>query len=414
MLNVKIVISKNMIYEELKIADSFDDGKTLKLTFKTEDSYLAFINNPKLCINDFNLIEGITDINQIECILNNPELKDKILSSKPVIEIIGIKDIPKKLLKTHKKISLNLTSLSFNEILEIITHPDIHENVTFFDKYNESREITLNEMLEMYSKLLNDAQKAISNGYSQAECCFYIYNLIKKHIYHEEKENEKASKSRSIIEILKGDKIVCTGYSNLFIAIADILNIHAEACSWEPVYDDNSGHSSVVVYLNDPKYNLCGIYAIDTTWDSRKNEQDTEYENNIKHFLVPMTLEEKCKRIGGFKPSFGCSYYRFFIAKITYDKSKYFEHNKNIAYKKAKQIFNYLNLSTELSDLEETSEKIKSLGNRAISPRTLKGIITTVTPKSQEDLEKTIDSSIHKKAYEDLLIRILNTKEASR
>ena len=72
MLNVKIVISKNMIYEELKIADSFDDGKTLKLTFKTEDSYLAFINNPKLCINDFNLIEGITDINQIEYILNNP------------------------------------------------------------------------------------------------------------------------------------------------------------------------------------------------------------------------------------------------------------------------------------------------------------------------------------------------------
>ena len=30
--------------------------------------------------------------------------------------------------------------------------------------------------------------------------------------------------------------------------------------------------------------------------DSRKNEEDTDYENNIEHFLVPMVIEEKNKK----------------------------------------------------------------------------------------------------------------------
>lgn len=44
MYKVDVIISKNDIYPKEKLADLFDDN-VLRLSFKTEQQYLAFMNN---------------------------------------------------------------------------------------------------------------------------------------------------------------------------------------------------------------------------------------------------------------------------------------------------------------------------------------------------------------------------------
>ena len=47
-------------------------------------------------------------------------------------------------------------------------------------------------------------------------------------------------------------------------------------------------------FVNDSKYNIIGIYAIDVTWDSLRNER-------ITHFLTPLAYEELEKKNKGFE-----------------------------------------------------------------------------------------------------------------
>ena len=282
MYKVDVIISKNDIYPKEKLADLFDDN-VLRLSFKTEQQYLAFMNNPQLSIENFNIIPGLSSEEDINKLLENIDLPKALKDTRPMIEILDIKDLPIKLLERKEKLALNLSNLNFEDSYSIITHPLISENVTFYRKYDEGRETTLKEMIDVYNGLLSLAKTAIDNNYSPAESIFYIYNIAKKRIYNEENQEEKYCKSRSITDILNGDKIVCTGYSNLVAAIANILHIPVEISYWDDITDKTAGHAANIVYLNDPKYNICGIYAIDATWDSRKNEEDTDYENNIEH-----------------------------------------------------------------------------------------------------------------------------------
>ena len=272
MYKVDVIISKNDIYPKEKLADLFDDN-VLRLSFKTEQQYLAFMNNPQLSIENFNIIPGLSSEEDINKLLENIDLPKALKDTRPMIEILDIKDLPIKLLERKEKLALNLSNLNFEDSYSIITHPLISENVTFYRKYDEGRETTLKEMIDVYNELLSLAKTAIDNNYSPAESIFYIYNIAKKRIYNEENQEEKYCKSRSITDILNGDKIVCTGYSNLVAAIANILHIPVEISYWDDITDKTAGHAANIVYLNDPKYNICGIYAIDATWDSRKNEE---------------------------------------------------------------------------------------------------------------------------------------------
>ena len=45
-----------------------------------------------------------------------------------------------------------------------------------------------------------------------------------------------------------------------------------------------------MIYLNDKKYNVEGVYFLDATWDSKKSEEDKLYPYRYKYFLK--TFEE--------------------------------------------------------------------------------------------------------------------------
>lgn len=84
-------------------------------------------------------------------------------------------------------------------------------------------------------------------------------------------------------------------FCKLSFGLCGVLDIPVEKILWTPKNEKKAGHDSIAVYLNDDKYNIHGIFAIDPTWDSKQNEKDTTYQQYIRHFLVPMNIEKMKK-----------------------------------------------------------------------------------------------------------------------
>lgn len=102
MNKINISITKYNIEKDDKIADLFDDD-ILRLTFENEKEYLKFISNPKLTINDFNIIPEICNKEIIETYLKKLNLTEALKDIKPIIEVKNKDDLPITLLKNLKK-----------------------------------------------------------------------------------------------------------------------------------------------------------------------------------------------------------------------------------------------------------------------------------------------------------------------
>lgn len=392
MLKVDIIISKNDIYKNDKVADYFDDSNVLRLVFKSEDEYLNFLKNPQLTPQDFSKfnLESIPD--KVQTILSYTKLYDLIKSSTPTFELETINNLPTRILLTKRKIYLNIINLPLKDILNLLRNPQIHKNVFFYDKYNEGKEMTLKELIEMYNKLLTLIKNVKDKNYSPAEKLFYAYNIVKSRIYKKEEKHEDETISRNLAEILKCKKIVCEGFANFLLGLCEVLEIPAEKIIWIHKSKRKAGHDTVAVYLNDEKYNIHGIYAIDPTWDSKENEKDTTYKQYIRHFLVPMNIEKNEKAKSNIIPNVSCSYYRFFISYDLYQKLPFMDINKKIAFKKARIIFSYMQVPF-IEDLDYLYQRLKEMGEQLLDNDTIAKIVTSVTPMDDKDLKKTLSST---------------------
>lgn len=392
MLKIDIIISKNDIYKDDKVADYFDDSNVLRLVFKSEDEYLNFLKNPQLTSQDFSKfnLESIPD--KVQTILSYTKLYDLIKSSTPTFELETINNLPTRILLTKRKIYLNIINLPLKDILNLLRNPQIHENVFFYDKYNEGKEMTLKELIEMYNKLLTLIKDVKDKNYSPAEKLFYAYNIVKSRIYKKEEKHEDETISRNLAEILKCKKIVCEGFANFLLGLCEVLEIPAEKIIWIHKSKRKAGHDTVAVYLNDEKYNIHGIYAIDPTWDSKENEKDTTYKQYIRHFLVPMNIEKNEKAKSNIIPNVSCSYYRFFISYDLYQKLPFMDINKKIAFKKARKIFYYMQVPF-IEDLDYLYQRLKEMGEQLLDNDTIAKIVTSVTPMDDKDLKKTLSST---------------------
>lgn len=392
MLKIDIIISKNDIYKDDKVADYFDDSNVLRLVFKSEDEYLNFLKNPQLTSQDFSKfnLESIPD--KVQTILSYTKLYDLIKSSTPTFELETINNLPTRILLTKRKIYLNIINLPLKDILNLLRNPQIHENVFFYDKYNEGKEMTLKELIEMYNKLLTLIKDVKDKNYSPAEKLFYAYNIVKSRIYKKEEKHEDETISRNLAEILKCKKIVCEGFANFLLGLCEVLEIPTEKIIWIHKSKRKAVHDTVAVYLNDEKYNIHGIYAIDPTWDSKENEKDTTYKQYIRHFLVPMNIEKNEKAKSNIIPNVSCSYYRFFISYDLYQKLPFMDINKKIAFKKARKIFSYMQVPF-IEDLDYLYQRLKEMGEQLLDNDTIAKIVTSVTPMDDKDLKKTLSTT---------------------
>lgn len=132
---------------------------------------------------------------------------------------------------------------------------------------------------------------------SPLEQIMYVYDKVRNNIYTKEKENESSFESRDLTKVLLGNKIVCVGFSKIFDIILKKLNINTM------LYDLNSrdktgGHERNIAYVKDNKYNVEGIYYFDTTWDSKRKNNDTNYLYGYRFFAkTKKEIEEYSKEV---------------------------------------------------------------------------------------------------------------------
>lgn len=119
------------------------------------------------------------------------------------------------------------------------------------------------------SRKVNDWVNEIKNAKNKGkplspyEQYLYAYDIVTQFNYKEVENGENLAKSRDLISVLNGDRIVCYGYASLLCEICNRLGI---ACYSQAV---NKNHQICFVKIDDERHNIHGIYASDPTNDSQ-------------------------------------------------------------------------------------------------------------------------------------------------
>ena len=283
-INIIIIIIEDPEEEERELVINVSHRKDkylYTLYFSGEEKYNAFLKRKTLYLTDF---ENDID-NGIDYLRNNiVTFSNLVNNTMPTYIIFDINDI-----KKIDNVILDISNLSWNDKLYIINNI-ANSNTYFRDTYSYTINeiLSLEEIQKIYNKINSIANKLINK--SPLEQLYSIYNMLKQRPYICENPNESPSVSRTLINCLFNEKIVCTGFCNIFKAICDSLGINTTYIRWK----NNKGHVSIMCFVNDSKYNIIGIYVIDVTWDSLRNER-------ITHFLTPLAYEELEKKKKGFE-----------------------------------------------------------------------------------------------------------------
>ena len=397
-MKIQIFINRTFDNDSIEVTSDY-----LIFYFKSVDSYKSFRTTISLDKEFEDEPDTFYKLKDILMGLNYKKFKKLFKRVKPIAKYYNL---DQDLSNIDIPIIIDLSGLSFTEKIDILTTPSISNkcNLFFTDEYTTGEYITQREMIDMYQNILEDYETIQNNNYSITEALFYIYNKYKNRIYKEEKSNEKSALSRSLNQIMKSDNIVCVGYANYLNAIASILNIPVFPLEWLDRFNPNSGHRENIAVINDPKYDIKGVFTIDITWDSKKDENDTEYKNNIKHFLVSPLQNSFEKNQKGLVLPTDNIYYSIIYRYRRYLKIKeagvnnaILWENKRIVIDAINKLYSLLNLPEIKGDcdLDIEIKKIKKIGKKTIPEETLKNIINNVTPRSEEDLDNMLNSSYH-------------------
>lgn len=240
----RLEISSNKLLEEYGISNDI----LLRLKFNENNEVEELFYN------------GIEDISKLREIVSRIEKKTKI---------------HKIVLKCENKTYENayyLNSIAKKYPVEI--------------NYGDLHNCTVEEFLAMRETLdfFNDLVQA--NNLSPTEILMYAYDIMKTFRYKENKEDK--DKSRYLHNIVMTDYIVCVGYAKFMEQILKENNIKAieVGVTCDLGNGEYGGHARNLVYLDDDKYDIHGIYAIDATWDSAKGRPILITDEHGKRFIV--------------------------------------------------------------------------------------------------------------------------------
>lgn len=137
------------------------------------------------------------------------------------------------------------------------------------------KDYTLAELIQADKTLDHIINKINSFGFSPFEKYLYIYHyLANKKFKKEDIVGEENYKPRDVISVMTSDYIVCEGYARLMKYLCDNVGITC-ICQTLTVNKGLEKHMNNLVYLDDDKYDIHGLYYADVTWDNIGNHGDT-------------------------------------------------------------------------------------------------------------------------------------------
>lgn len=262
---------------------------------KTDEQLLKLIEKLKYNNNDRNLNFIFDDTNNLSKTIFNLSLVKKI--------IFTIKKHP--LLKFYKfdfRYILNdnyilntneckkleqiddYLSENYNLNLQMCSQENIDFPFTFKQTLKANRDIK-----KVASKIKNAT--TIKNGEKQKlspfEKLMIAYEYVTNFAYN---DNEYLNlESRHWVPVLNGDYIVCAGYASLMKVLCEEIFSEEEVKVFLHKLDvhpkkRNNHHQNNIIYIKDDKYNIDGLFYLDSCWDSI----DRNKEKHHSYFCLPI------------------------------------------------------------------------------------------------------------------------------
>ena len=377
-MNIKLIILPRNEYN-IEIKSYEKNGiYTYIIGFPSIDKYLEFIKNRVIYSKYF-----------IECDNNSIKYLEKhiiefskiINNTKPIYIVEDINNIP------NNNFILDISNLSWSDKLLIINSRN--NKTKFIDSYTCNEILSLDEIKNIYY-IINELVKNLKD-LSPLEQIYSIYSYLKNRPYIKENYDELPITSRSLNHILYNKPIVCLGYVNFFSALCNALKINTNPIFWLK----NNNHISTMCFINDPKYNVIGIFATDVTWDASK-------ENTLKHFINPIAIEETEKKIKNYNLSNKFNVYYQLIEK--YNNYLSISNNEQII-KEREELIEYINIIYSLlninkkvdylCDLFKEINHIIDLTKVTINPIILYNIIMNTNNIDNETCLSLLETSYH-------------------
>lgn len=232
---------------------------------------------------------GISDETLLRIKFNeNNEVEELFYNGKE--DISKLREIVSRIEKKTKihKITLKCENKSYENAYYLNS---IAKKYPLEINYGDLHTCSVEEFLAMRETLdfFNDLVQA--NNLSQAEILMYAYDIMKTFRYKENEENK--DESRYLHNIVMTDYIVCVGYAKFMEQILkeNGMKVIEVGVTCDLGNDEYGGHARNLVYLDDDKYDIHGIYAIDATWDSAKGRPILITDENGKRYIVKEARE---------------------------------------------------------------------------------------------------------------------------
>lgn len=160
------------------------------------------------------------------------------------------------------------------------------------------------------SKVVNAYQsiKAIvdfikSKTDSPLERFMMAYDYVSTFVYQSNKED--FGSARSLVQILNSFDIVCVGFADLLCCVCKELDIKVLSQDCKVGKVNHCNHRNNLVFIDDDKYNVHGVFHSDSCWDSlQPNKEPMQYYNffllpltDMKHFDEPFAMDSASKYI---------------------------------------------------------------------------------------------------------------------
>lgn len=188
-------------------------------------------------------------------------------------------------LVTKKIIFEDIFDLSpklLNEVVEAFGNKT--DNI-YFQISGNDKIISFKEYKNTIEVINGIVEKIERCNFSPLEKIMYVYDLVRDKVYVEASENEDKMISRNLSSALLGNKIVCVGYAVIFKTLLEKLGIDCREIGLKKP-GKKTGHARNVIFVNDDKYDVHGVYYFDPTWDNKKNEFDNNFLYSYRYFAM--------------------------------------------------------------------------------------------------------------------------------
>ena len=181
-----------------------------------------------------------------------------------------------------RNVTIKCHDISLKEYSELLKDINVSNKNVKVDYQEANTPIKLNTLHNLSLFIGNIVSDINKYNLSNLEKIMYVYDIVKYRIYNKDEDNYL--NNRDLDKVTSGNTIVCSGFSNLFNAILMSLDIKAM-----PLISKTANHQRSIVYVNDSKYDIDGIYVFDPTWDCRKKESENYYLERYNYFMMPLS-----------------------------------------------------------------------------------------------------------------------------